>query len=90
MDDQDKQSTAQKGAQKYFRKTQDDETLARNTRKKERAADAVKTAKLRTLRLTKEAADKEAADKQAVENGVSAPSKRRPAMKRAGMVRMTY
>jgi hypothetical protein len=92
MDQQAKQSTAQKGAQKYFKKAQD-ETLAKQARKKERAVDATKTAKLRALRLAKEAADKESADKQAAENGATAPTgrrKRNPVVRPAGMVRMSY
>jgi hypothetical protein len=93
MDPHAKQSTAKEGAQKYFRKAQDNETLAKHTRKKERAADATKTAKLRGLRLAKEAEDKAVADKQAAENDVSAPTERRkrsPTVKPAGMVRMRY
>ena len=38
---------------------------------KDRAASAAKTAKLRALRLAKEAADKEAEDKRIAENGAS-------------------
>ena len=92
MDQQTKQSTAQKGAQKYFKKEAQDETFAKRTRK-ERATDAAKTAKLRALRLAKEAADKEVADKQAAENGTqpsAARKKRSPPAKPAGMVRMSY
>ena len=93
MDQQTKQSTAQKGAQKYFKKVAQDDTLAKQARKKERAVGAAKTAKLRALRLAKEASDKEVADKQAAENGGAVPSARRkrvPAVKSAGMVRMSY
>jgi hypothetical protein len=94
MNDQTKQSTAQKGAQKYFKKeSHDDDTLGKQARKKERAAGAAKTAKLRALRLAKEAADKDVADKQAAENGGKVPAakrKRAAAAKPAGMVRMSY
>jgi hypothetical protein len=93
MDDQTKQSTAQKGAQKYFKKEAQDDTLGKQARKKERAAGAAKTAKLRALRLAKEAVDKEVADKQAAENGGKPPAARRKrtaAAKPAGMVRMSY
>ena len=93
MDHQTKQSTAQKGAQKYFTKTAPDDTLAKQTRKKERAAGAAKTAKLRGLRLAKEAADREEADKLAAETVGTAPPARRKraaAVKPAGMVRMSY
>jgi hypothetical protein len=89
---QPKQSTAQKGAQKYFKKVTQDDTLAKQARKKERAVGAAKTAKLRALRLAKEASDKEVADKQLSENGGSVPAARRkraPVVKSA-MVRMSY
>ena len=59
----------------YFRNPNEDEETAKQIRKKERAADAAKTAKLRRLRLEKEAADKEAADKAAAEKG-SKPAKK--------------
>ena len=91
MDDSTKQSTAQKGAQKYFKKEAQDDTHAKQARK-ERAAGAAKTAKLRALRLAKEAADKEVADKQAAEGGQVPAAKRKRASvaKPAGMVRMSY
>jgi|RhiMethySRZTD1v2_1073278.scaffolds.fasta_scaffold226276_2 hypothetical protein len=45
--------------------------LVRQEIEKERAASAAKTAKLRALRLAKEAADKEAADKRALEKAAT-------------------
>jgi hypothetical protein len=45
--------------------------LVRQQIEKERAASAAKTAKLRALRLAKEAADKEAADKRALEKAAT-------------------
>lgn len=59
---------AENNAQKYFKKAEQSDTTAKNTRKKERADHAAKTARLRALRLAKETADKQAADKQAAEN----------------------
>jgi hypothetical protein len=85
------QNAAQKNAQHYFKKAeQQPDALAKQTRKKERAASAMNTARLRELRLAKEATDKEVADTLAAENpaAVAAPRhKRAPATK---MVRMTY
>jgi hypothetical protein len=88
----DQKSTAQKSAQNYFRKSVDVDTLAKQTRK-ERVLSAAKTARLRGLRLTKEAADKEEADKRAVQTGdaaASGRSKRAPAIRSAKTVRMSY
>ncbi len=45
--------------------------LVRQEIEKERAASAAKTAKLRALRLAKEAAEKEAADKRAQEKATA-------------------
>jgi hypothetical protein len=93
MDEQTKQSSAQKGAQKYFKKeAAQDDSHAKQARK-ERAANAAKTAKLRGLRLAKEAAEKDSADKSATESHgatSAAPRKRTSAMKTTGMVRMRY
>src|SRR4029078_2749068 len=53
--------TAQKNAQYYFRKAElQPDTLAKNLQKKERIAGAANTARLRELRLTREAAEKQA------------------------------
>jgi hypothetical protein len=106
MTDQNKPpNAAQKNAQKYFAHTEKgekSETLAKQTRKKERAVDAAKTAKLRGLRLAKEAADKEEADMRVAEKakaqaaaGAGHPARakraaRAPVVKPAAMKRMTY
>jgi len=91
------QNNAEKNAQKYFRKADQNDTLAKQSRKKERAADAAKTAKLRGLRLAKEQSDKDEADKVAAEraaNQTGAPhptkAKRVTASKPPAMRRMTY
>jgi hypothetical protein len=94
MDDHMKPANAaQKGAQKYFTKTGQDDALAKETRKKERTATAAKTARLRALRLAKEAADKEEADKlaaQKTDTPAPAPRKRVAAAKPVKFVRMSY
>jgi hypothetical protein len=92
MDDQTR-NASQKGAQKYFAKALQDDSLAKEIARKERAVTAAKTARLRALRLAKEAADKEQADKLAAQETsavFSPPRKRRPAGKSAGVVRMRY
>ena len=59
--------TVRKNAQNYFARAEQRDKLVRQEIEKERAASAAKTAKLRALRLAKEAADKEEADKVAAE-----------------------
>jgi hypothetical protein len=87
------QNSHKKNARRYFAKPDQNETSAKQIRKKERAADAAKTAKLRGLRLAKEAADKEVADKLAAEKAEAQagkrPARRTPERKRAP-VRMIY
>jgi len=95
MEDQKSLNPAQKGAQKYFTKAAQDDTLAKELRKKERSAMAAKTAKLRALRLAKEAADKEEADRLAGQKTDAAPSPKpkrvtAPAAKAAKVTRITY
>ena len=82
-------NTPQKNAQKYFSTAEKSETTEKKARKKERAAGDAKTAKLRELRLAKEAADKDAADKLAETQGTKRPA-RRPAQRKRPAVRMTY
>jgi len=86
------QNSAQKGAQKYFTKSAQDETLAKDLRRKERTVSATKTARLRALRLAKEATDKkEEADKLAATTTVAPiPRKHKPAVKSVKVVRMSY
>lgn len=84
--------TPAKNAQTYFRGAEKDEATAKQIRKKERAAEAAKTANLRRLRLEKEAADKEVADRLAAESG-GQPAKsgrKKPAARKRAAVRMIY
>jgi hypothetical protein len=88
----DPKNAAQKSAQNFFRKSVQVDPLAKQTYE-ERAVNAAKTARLRGLRLTKEAADKEEVDKLAVHTGDAVPlgrSKTVPAIRSAKMVRMSY
>jgi len=92
MADQNKQ-VARKGAQKYFTQSGYDEKSAREARKKERTMGVAKIAKLRALRLAKEAMDKEEGDKLAAERTaaiISAPCKASSRSKPAKLVRMRY
>ena len=75
----DPRDAARGKAQKYFTQSEQRDTLVKQEIEKERAAVDAKTAKLRALRLAKEAADREAAEKLAAEQGpvrVKAASKR--------------
>ena len=87
-----KQNAAQKSAQNFFAKTGQDESLAKQSRKKERAAVDAKTAKLRELRLAKESSEKVEADRAASE-APSTPAvkrKRAAAVKAPKVLRFTY
>jgi len=64
----DPRDAARGKAQKYFTQSEQRDTLVKQEIEKERAATDAKTARLRALRLAKEAADREAAEKLAVEN----------------------
>jgi hypothetical protein len=94
MDGQMKPRNAiQQSAQKYFAKTAQAEMVTKAIGKKERSAGAAKIARLKALRLAKEAGDKEEADKLAAqENGATpiAKRKRTPAVKPLKMLRMSY
>lgn len=82
-------NAAQKNAQSYFKKAElQSETLAKQTRKKERVAVAANTAKLRELRLAKEAAEKQDRDNLTAQSGEAPRAKRVSAVK--SMLRMTY
>ena len=82
-------NAAQKNAQNYFKKAELGlETLVKRARKKERVAIAANTAKLRELRLAKEAAEKQDKDNSAAENGAARRPKRASTVK--SVVRMTY
>ena len=74
------QNAAQKNAQNYFRKEdRRPGAQGKQMQKKERAAGAANTARLRELRLAKEAVDKAAADALAAESPAPAPRKRKAA-----------
>jgi len=78
----------EKSAQNHFRKAEQSETSLKQARKKERAADAAKTEKLRAQRLAKEAQDKLVAETEAQTNVDDKPAARRPPKR--GPVRMIY
>jgi hypothetical protein len=80
----------EKSAQSHFRKAEQSETSLKQARKKERAADAAKTERLRALRLAKEAQDKLAAETEAQTNAGVKPVARRPQQSKRGPVRMIY
>jgi len=85
-------NAAQKNAQHYFRKAElQPDTLAKQMRKKERVAGEANTARLRDLRLAKEAEEKQAKDKLAAEQG-GPDSTKQPKRARQGrsIVRMSY
>jgi len=67
----DPRDAARGKAQKYFTQSEHRDTLVKQEIEKERAAVDAKTAKLRALRLAKEAADREAAEKLAAEQGAA-------------------
>ena len=69
----DPRDAARGKAQKYFTQSEHRDTLVKQEIEKERAAVDAKTAKLRALRLAKEAADREAAEKLAAERGAAQP-----------------
>ena len=85
-------NAAQKNAQHYFRKAElQPDTLAKQARKKERVAGAANTARLRELRLAKEAEEKQAKDKLAAEQGGASPTgERKRARQTRSVVRMSY
>ena len=79
--------TAQKNAQHYFRKAElQPDTLAKQMQKKERVAGAANTARLRELRLAKEAAEKQAQEAA----GVDPATRRKRARPARSVVRMSY
>ena len=78
----------EKSAQNHFKKAEQSETSLKQERRKERAADAAKTEKLRALRLAKEAEDKLAAGAEAQTSvGVKSPAR---APQKSKPVRMIY
>jgi len=85
-------NAAQKNAQHYFRKADlQPDTLAKQMRKKERVAGAANTARLRELRLAKEAEEQQAKDKLSAEQGgPGTTGQRRRARSPKSVVRMSY
>jgi hypothetical protein len=84
MSNPQSQNVAQKNAEKYFRQTElQPETRVKQARKKERVAVAANTARLRELRLAKEAAEKQDKD------NLGAEVDARPKRVRS-VVRITY
>ena len=79
-----RQDTARGKASDYFAQTEQRDRLVRQAIDKERAASAVKTAKLRALRLAKEAMDRDAEQKLAAEKAAAKASGEPPRRKRAG------
>jgi hypothetical protein len=73
----EKTDSARRRAQTHFTASEQRDTLVRREIEKERAASTAKTAKLRALRLAKEAADKEAADRLAAEKALEKGAKKR-------------
>ncbi len=71
----DKSDSARRRAQTHFTASEQRDTLVRREIEKERAASNAKTAKLRALRLAKEAVDKEAADKLTAEKELAKGAK---------------
>jgi hypothetical protein len=59
---EERRDQARRQAQNHFAASEQRDALVRKEIEKERAAGAAKTAKLRALRLAKEASEKEAAD----------------------------
>jgi hypothetical protein len=80
----DRRDQARRKAQNHFAASEQRDALARKEIEKERAVSAAKTAKLRELRLAKEASDKEAASRLAAETATAKKAKpRAPRPKRA-------
>ena len=80
----------EKSAQSHFKKAEQNETSLKQVLRKERAADASKTEKLRALRLAKEAQDKLAAETEALANGGVKPAEPRPRKSKRTPDRMIY
>lgn len=76
-DPRDANDKARTKAQSHFTQSEQRDKLIKQEIEKERIATDAKTAKLRALRLAKEAADKEAADKFAAENPPAKPAARK-------------
>lgn len=85
-DPNERREAVRRNAQSHFTHTERRDELVRQEIEKERAALDAKTAKLKALRLAKEASDKAEAERQAAEHLGVAPAKpaaRRKRVKRA-------
>jgi len=81
---EERRDQARRKAQNHFAASEQRDALVRKELEKERSQHAAKTAKLRALRLAKEAVDKEAAARLAAEPAeLKAKKPRAPRMKRA-------
>ena len=78
---EERRDQARRKAQNHFAASEQRDALVRKEIEKERAVSAAKTAKLRALRLAKEASDKEAADRLATEAAEAKPRKTRTALR---------
>lgn len=76
---EERRDQARRKAQNHFAASEQRDALVRKEIEKERAVSAAKTAKLRALRLAKEASDKEASDRLAAEEVEAKPRKSRTA-----------
>ncbi len=83
MAGQGKQDTARRKASNYFAQAEQRDKVVRQEIDKERAASAAKTAKLRALRLAKEAVDRETEQKLAAEKAAAKASAEASRRKRA-------
>ena len=70
-----KSDSARRKAQNYFTASEQRDTQVHREIEKERAADSAKIAKLRALRLAKEAVDSAAAEKLAAEKELESSAK---------------
>jgi hypothetical protein len=82
---EERRDQARRKAQNHFAASEQRDALVRKEIEKERAVSAAKTAKLRALRLAKEASEKEAANRLETEKVEAKPKKSRtpPRNKRA-------
>ena len=76
---EERRDQARRKAQNHFAASEQRDALVRKEIEKERAVSAAKTAKLRALRLAKEASDKAVADRLATDAAEAKPRKTRTA-----------
>ena len=80
---EERRDQARRKAQNHFAASEQRDALVRKEIEKERAVSAAKTAKLRALRLAKEASEKEAADLLAAQVAEAKPRKSRTTTSRS-------